>query len=73
MKPMYWVYTLVMIGLLGLLISGYIVLQRSNDRGLSRVRIRIAPLAFLGVLSLADIGLALYIYMDLQLQLQFIP
>lgn len=73
MKPTYWVYALVMIGLLGLLTSGYIVLQRSKDRGLSRTRMRIAPLVFLGVLSLSDIGLALYIFMDLQLQLQFIP
>lgn len=73
MKPMYWVYALVIIGLLGLLASGYIVLQRSKDKGLSRTRMRIAPLVFLGVLSLADIGLALYIFMDVQLQLQFIP
>ena len=46
MKPTYWVYALVMIGLLGLLTSGYIVLQSSKDRGLSRTRMRIAPLVF---------------------------
>ena len=73
MKPTYWVYALIFIGILGLLTSGYIVLQRSKERGLSRKRLAVAPLAFLSVLSLADIGLALYIYMDLQLQLQFIP